>query len=128
MYSAKQSLLLVQKQQLEIADVIVDEMDTIFDAVTFYSDSKVVLSSYDLVDPSTDSDIRPQITCHLNRVTNDKLDPMCFERFSSWRSLSRAVARPVHVAHSFTQGNNCRGGTSMKGPVPQKTWSKQKTS
>ncbi|XP_063762763.1 uncharacterized protein LOC134880024 [Eleginops maclovinus] len=28
---------------VEIADVIVDEMDTIFDAVTFYSDSKVVL-------------------------------------------------------------------------------------
>lgn len=28
---------------MEIADAIVDEMDTEFDAVTFYSDSKVVL-------------------------------------------------------------------------------------
>ncbi|XP_063758758.1 uncharacterized protein LOC134877255 [Eleginops maclovinus] len=168
---------------VEIADVIVDEMDTIFDAVTFYSDSKVVLgyihnesrrfyvyvsnrvqrirrstspkqwkhvpssqnpadhgsrsvpagslthtswlcgppflltsaeaepapNSFNLVDPSSDSDVRPQITCHLNRVTSGKLDPMRFERFSRWRSLNRAVARLVHVAHSFNQGSRCKG-------------------
>ncbi|KAI4896990.1 hypothetical protein NFI96_001373, partial [Prochilodus magdalenae] len=177
---------------VEIADMIVDEMDTIFDAVTFYSDSKVVLgyihnesrrfyvyvsnrvqrirrstspqqwkyvpsgqnpadhgsrsvpagslihtswlcgppflltstevepapSSFDLVDPSSDSDVRPQITCHLNRVTSDKLDPTRFEKFSSWRSLNRAVARLVHVAHSFTQGNTCQGWHIHEGPCP----------
>lgn len=65
--------------------------------------------SFDLVDPSSDVDIRPQITCHATRVTSDKLDPMRFERFSSWRSLIRAVARLVHVICSFKQGSSCKG-------------------
>lgn len=71
--------------------------------------------SFDLVD----SDIRPQLTCHLNRVTNGKPDPTSFEKFSSWRSLNRAVARHVHVAHSFTQGN-ARAVPIHEGPSPTK--------
>ncbi|KAI4897606.1 hypothetical protein NFI96_009504 [Prochilodus magdalenae] len=75
-------------------------------------------SSFDLVDPSSDSDVRPQISCHLNRVTSDKLDPTRFGKFSSWRSLNRAVARLVHVAHSFTQGITCQGWHIHEGPCP----------
>lgn len=168
---------------VEIADTIVDEMDMVFDAVTFYSDSKVVLgyihnesrrfyvyvnnrvqrirrststeqwkyvptsenpadhasqsvpagiltrttwlsgpafllestehetspTSFVLVDLSSDVDIRPQITCHTTKVTtSDVLDPERFEKFSTWWSLRRAVARLVHVANSFGQGSGCK--------------------
>lgn len=167
-----------------LAIEIVDEMDVVFDAVTFYSDSKVVLgyihnksrrfyvyvnnrvqrirestspeewkyvptsenpadhasrsvpagslthttwqsgpvflfesagratspTSFVLVDPSSDVDIRPQVTCRTTKVTtSDVLDPKRFEKFSTWRSLTCVVARLLHVAHSFRQGSGCKG-------------------
>lgn len=82
------------------------------------TDMEPAPSFFNLVDPGSDSDVRPHVTCNLNMVISDKLDPMRFERFSSWRSLNRAVARLVHIAHSFTQGNSCKGWHIHEQPCP----------
>lgn len=186
---------------VEMADMIVEEMDTEFNTVTFYSDSKVVLGyiynesrrfyvyvnnrvqrirrssspeqwkyvpssenpadhasrsvpaaglthtswlsgpkflstsakvetsppSFALVDPNSDVDIRPLIICHATSVTSDKLDPGRFERFSSWQSLSSAIARLVHVAKSFKKGSNCEGWHTHKNPCTQEDLDQAKT-
>ena len=187
---------------VEIADTVVDEMDTEFDAVSFYSDSKVVLgyihnesrrfyvyvsnrvqrirrstspeqwkyvsttenpadcasrsvpagsltntmwlsgpafllesaeretspTSFILINPSSDVDIRPQVTCRATRVTSDKLDPKRFERFSGWRSLIRAVARLVHVANSFRHDSSCKGWHIHESPCSKEDLDQARTS
>nr|XP_055053759.1 uncharacterized protein LOC129438884 [Misgurnus anguillicaudatus] len=171
---------------VEIAETIEDEIDTKLDAVTFYSDSKVVLgyicnesrkfyvyvnnrvqrirkstcpdqwkyvptdqnpadqatrsvlaadlpqsmwltgpkflfmmtppetdtSLFSLIDPEVDIEVRPQVTSCATHTSSKELDTERFKRFSSWRSLTRAVARLVHITQSFKQDSDmstCRG-------------------
>nr|XP_020483745.2 uncharacterized protein LOC109978925 [Labrus bergylta] len=186
---------------VEIAEAVVDELDVKFNAITFYSDSRVVLGyihnetrrfyvyvhnrvqrirrttspeqwkyvptnqnpadhgsravaagtllqttwlsgpafllkgteletsppSFDLVEPSSDVDIRPQITCLTTEAATDGLDIKRFERFSSWRSLTRAIARLQHVASSFKKDSNCKGWHIHEGPCPKEDLDKAKT-
>ncbi|XP_067250257.1 uncharacterized protein [Chanodichthys erythropterus] len=171
---------------VEIAETIEDEIDNKLDAVTFYSDSKVVLgyicnesrkfyvyvnnrvqrirqstcpeqwkyvptdqnpadqatrsvlaadlphsmwltgpkflftttspetdtSLFSMIDPEEDIEVRPQVTSCATHTSSKELDTKRFERFSSWRSLTRAIARLVHITHSFKQDSGkstCRG-------------------
>lgn len=83
------------------------------------ADPRTPLTSFQLVDPSFDVDIRLPITCHVTSIDNDQLDPKRFERFSSWTSLTRAAARLVHVAHPFKQGSSCKGWHIHENPCPK---------
>lgn len=171
---------------MEIAETIEDEIDTKLDAVSFYSDSKVVLGYicnesrkfyvyvnnrvqrirkstrpkqwkcvptdqnpadhatrsvkaadlpcsmwltgptfltkstqpethmglFSIIDPEVDIEVRPQVTSCATHTSRKELNPKRFERFSSWRSLTHAIARLVHITHSFKQDSNkstCRG-------------------
>ncbi len=167
---------------VEMAETIEDEIDTKLDAVTFYSDSKVVCNEsrkfyvyvnnrvqrirkstcpeqwkyvptdqnpadqatrsvlaadlphsmwltgpaflstttqfkthtgpFSMIDPEVDIEIRPQVTSCATHTSRKELDPGRFERFSSWRSLTRAIARLVHITHSFKQDSDkstCNG-------------------
>ncbi|KAK0143407.1 hypothetical protein N1851_018479 [Merluccius polli] len=169
---------------VEIAELIVEEMDLEVDRITYYSDSKVVLGyihnqarrlfinivqrirqsispdqwrhvpsnhnpadhgsrsipaallssttwlsgpaflrnpsphplkpqeTFNLVNPASDSDLRPEIAVNLTVVSRHLTDPTRFERFSKWTSLTTTVARLIHIARSFAlpaQKGSCRG-------------------
>ncbi|KAI4892131.1 hypothetical protein NFI96_008825, partial [Prochilodus magdalenae] len=79
-------------------------------------------SSFDLVNPDSDPDVRPLVTSCATRVVESPLDPRRFESFSSWGSLVRVLARLIHIANTFKQGNSkssCRGWHICKGPGPE---------
>nr|XP_054592946.1 uncharacterized protein LOC129159777 [Nothobranchius furzeri] len=169
----------------EMADLIQDELDLDFDAVHFYTDSKVVLGyicneskrfytyvhnrvqhirqsskpaqwhyvrteenpadhasrslsafqlkrstwftgppfiyhpakeitqlsgMFDLIEPDKDSEIRPEVktyATHLQAFICKR-----FEHFSTFRSLVRVIANPIHIAKSFNGTNpnkKCKG-------------------
>lgn len=56
---------------------------------------------FSLVDPDSDKEIWPQVTCCASKKEEKKLTPQRVEKFSSWNSLQRAVATLIHIAHSF---------------------------
>ena len=58
--------------------------------------------AFSLVDPETDVELRPVVVTNATNVSS-QLGSERFERFSSWRSLVRAVARLCHIAYSFTK-------------------------
>ncbi|XP_054652021.1 uncharacterized protein LOC129192244 [Dunckerocampus dactyliophorus] len=171
---------------VEIAEMIVAEMDETFDDITYYTDSKVVLGyihnqsrrfyvyvhnrvqrilqspcsgqwkyvhtdlnpadigsrsvtpavlnstiwftgptflqntpahsselqqTFDLIDPASDSEIRPQVTTSLTCATGNAINPLRFERFSEFNNLVTAVAHLIHVARSFSHSiqGKCQG-------------------
>ncbi|KAI4883907.1 hypothetical protein NFI96_004101 [Prochilodus magdalenae] len=68
--------------------------------------------SFDLVDPAADAEIRPIASVHITQASKCQLGVERFKRFSSLRSLFRAVAHLKHIAHSFahpTGENSCKG-------------------
>ncbi|KAL6471555.1 hypothetical protein MHYP_G00202050 [Metynnis hypsauchen] len=68
---------------------------------------------FELMEPAQDSEIWPQVTA-LSTVVSVHLGSHCFERFSSWNSLTRAVSVLIHIIQCFkkTQNDNteqCKG-------------------
>lgn len=72
--------------------------------------------AFSLVEPATDVELRPEVvTCATN--LSFQLGSKRFERFSSWRSLTRAIARLCHIAYSFTRAAKegpCHGWHNCK--------------
>ncbi|KAK0132494.1 hypothetical protein N1851_032631 [Merluccius polli] len=67
---------------------------------------------FDLIEPTSDAELRPEVSALLTKVSGQQLDTTRFERFSSWSRLTRAVARLLHVARSFhkqTDDSVCAG-------------------
>lgn len=56
----------------------------------------------DLQDPDADSEIRPQVATFSTKTTETQSFSERFERFSSWKSLIRAVARIIQRAQLAT--------------------------
>ncbi|KAM9771204.1 uncharacterized protein ACBT44_004535 [Syngnathus typhle] len=61
--------------------------------------------SFEIIDPDSDVEIRPQVTSCMTGQRDKRLDPKRFERFSSWKSLQRVVATLLHVTRSFKSTN-----------------------
>lgn len=57
--------------------------------------------TFNLIDPGTDVEVRPEVTACAICLSDNKLSDARFERFSSWRSLSKAVSWLSHIVHSF---------------------------
>lgn len=79
-------------------------------------------TSFDLVNPGSDPEIRPLLTSFATHVAESLLNPRRFESFSSWRSLLRAVSRLIHIANSFKRVNgktDCLGWHMCKGLSPE---------
>lgn len=79
-----------------------------------------VETSYNLVDPESDAEIRS----HLTACTNTNLGSQRFERFSTWQSLIRATATLIHIAETIRakttkQNAECKGWHAcLKGHAP----------
>lgn len=68
--------------------------------------------TFDLVDPTLDTEIRPLVTTNLTQATKSTVSSSHLEKFSNYSPLLRAVARLTHIARSFGQSNqasSCRG-------------------
>ena len=59
--------------------------------------------AFGLIDPEADIDIRPQVQAFIIKAFECQLGSNRFERFSSWKSLSRAVTKLIHKARSYTK-------------------------
>ncbi len=71
--------------------------------------------AYDLINPDTDSEVRPQVVASFTHVTRDVIHPQRFERFSKFSTLLIAVAHLIHVARSLPTllRMNVKGGMSV---------------
>lgn len=70
-----------------------------------------VEESYGLVKAEEDVEIRSQVNTMSTNITEQSLGSSRFERFSSWKSLVRAVTTLTHIAKSFSKSlpnNICR--------------------
>lgn len=70
--------------------------------------------SYGLVDPALDDEVRPQVSSLKTTTSVSHLGTQRFERFSSWKSLTRALARLIHATKLFktpkpTDTGECKG-------------------
>lgn len=59
-------------------------------------------TTFDLVDPDSDAEIRSKSTSLITQLTEDTLGSKRFEKFSNWSSLTRAVAHLCHIAQCFS--------------------------
>ena len=85
--------------------------------------------SYDLIDPQSDSEIRPQVTVNITNVSKDRLSTARFERFSNFNTLIKALAHLIHIAQSFSrarQGDNCHGWHVCHKSLSEEVWEKAK--
>ncbi|XP_076862530.1 uncharacterized protein LOC143514793 [Brachyhypopomus gauderio] len=77
--------------------------------------------SYNLIEPDIDSEVRPLVSTLSTTTPPDHLGSQRFVRFSSWKSLTCAMARLVHIAHLFhvkaTENDSCRGWHYCKADV-----------
>ncbi|KAK7898591.1 hypothetical protein WMY93_019444 [Mugilogobius chulae] len=66
----------------------------------------------ELIQPERDTEIRPEVKTYCTSVKENSLSPNRFERFSTLKSLVRAVACLIHIARSFRKSNKhcqCKG-------------------
>lgn len=69
-------------------------------------------SDYPLLDPQDDKEIRPEVFTLATKVDLERpcsLGSVRFDRFSSWKSLSRAVSVLQHIARSYSRECSCHG-------------------
>ena len=60
---------------------------------------------FQLVNPDLDLEVRTQVTTLVTSIENHTLGSDRFQRFSSWKSLVKAVVILTHVAKSFSQSS-----------------------
>lgn len=58
---------------------------------------------FELVDPEEDKEIRPQVTVLASVAQDGRLGSQRFERFSSWKTLNRAISGLRHIACHFKE-------------------------
>lgn len=77
------------------------------------SEPSISESTYDLVDPSSDPDIQPLVSTLSTTTSSKQLGSQRFAKFSSWKMLTRAIARLRHIACLFSttlmQNSSCKG-------------------
>ncbi|XP_041424892.1 uncharacterized protein LOC121395423 [Xenopus laevis] len=69
-------------------------------------------NTFDLVEPGSDCEIRPEVTALATEVHERQLDSRRFLRFSNWKSLVRGITTLIHISKSFScnkQKDSCKG-------------------
>ena len=69
---------------------------------------------FELVNPSSDEEIRPLVSTMNTTVLSKQLGSQRFSKFSSWNSLTHAIARLIHITCFFqknpaTKASGCKG-------------------
>ncbi len=61
----------------------------------FKQESTMQANDFELVHPDLDQEIRLQVTILATKVTASLLGSLRFERFSTWKSVTRAVSKLI---------------------------------
>lgn len=56
---------------------------------------------FEMADPGLDPEVRPQVSTLSTTASKAQLGSQHFKKFSSWKSLTRAVTCPIHIARHF---------------------------
>ncbi|XP_056410980.1 uncharacterized protein LOC130352649 [Hyla sarda] len=94
---------------VEMADMITTELDIEIHAINFYTDKTketTQVEAFQLIEPDQDKEVRPQVAACRTLVTRDSLGAHRFERFSSWKSLTRAIGKLICLARSSCRATN----------------------
>ncbi|KAJ8364936.1 hypothetical protein SKAU_G00137670 [Synaphobranchus kaupii] len=72
------------------------------------------VEDFQLVEPALDTEVRPEVSTVKTTVSAPQLGSQRFDRFSSWWSLTRTIARLIHVAQHFNKSqpsdeSSCKG-------------------
>lgn len=68
--------------------------------------------TFELINPDSDVEIRPQVTSCVTSQKDKLLNPERFAKFSSWKSLQRAAATLIHIVLSFKPTSQSASGCS----------------
>lgn len=71
-------------------------------------------NTYELVDPSSDTEVRPQVSTLKTTMMSKSLGTQRFSKFSTWKSITHAIARLLHISRQFHKGSttetsSCKG-------------------
>lgn len=69
---------------------------------------------FEVADPKLNPEVRPQVSTLSTAASNAQLGSQRIEKFSSWRSLTRAVTCLIHVARLFKK-TSALGPSKCKG-------------
>ncbi|XP_056404664.1 uncharacterized protein LOC130296773 [Hyla sarda] len=64
------------------------------------------VEAFQLIEPDQDKEVRSQVAVCRTLVTRDSLGAHRFERFSSWKSLTRAIGKLICLARSSCRATN----------------------
>lgn len=60
-------------------------------------------NSFQLVEPATDIEVRPQVSTFATTTVTKSLGSQRFERFSSWKRLTQAIAKLIEKVRSISK-------------------------
>ena len=69
---------------------------------------------FELVDPGQDKDLRTQVTVLASTTDDSRLGSQRFQRFSTWRALSRGICFLRRTAYHFKKASEDPGRTSKE--------------
>ncbi|XP_044136507.1 uncharacterized protein LOC122928083 [Bufo gargarizans] len=64
------------------------------------------VETFQLIEPDQDKEVRPQVAVCKTLVTRDSLGAHRFERFSRWKSLTRAIGKLICLARYSSRATN----------------------
>ncbi|XP_030582792.1 uncharacterized protein LOC115778696 [Archocentrus centrarchus] len=72
--------------------------------LTEVAQSRCCKESFGLVEPDSDPEVRSEGTTCVTSLAHNTFSSVRFERFSTWKTLVRAVSLLKHIAKSFSHG------------------------
>ncbi len=71
-------------------------------------------NTHELVNPSSDAEVRPEVSTLNTTLMSKSLGAQRFSKFSTWKSSTRTIARLLHISRQFhtgstTQTSSCKG-------------------
>lgn len=76
----------------------------------FWGESYPRAVNYSLINPDSDREIQPQLSTLTTFSRNKQLGSVWFEKFSTWLSLTGALANLIHITHTFHQAQATTNG------------------
>lgn len=58
-------------------------------------------NTYKLVNPPSDAELRPQVSTLKTTMMSKSLGAQRFSKFSTWKSITHAIARLLHISRQF---------------------------
>eukprot|EP00079_Xenopus_tropicalis_P020479 XP_012811408.1 PREDICTED: uncharacterized protein LOC105946345 [Xenopus tropicalis] len=79
----------------------------------YSSEQNYPADGYELIDTTSDPEIRPQVSTLCTDTSSMHLGSHRFKRFSTWKSLVRSITCLLHIVKFFKKGfpstSNCKG-------------------